>query len=308
MRAFTLDSFDSAPRLRDDLPEPHPDHNELLVRVRASSVNPADAAIAGGMLKEMVEHDFPVTLGRDFAGTVERTGSSVRDHQAGDDVYGFLLHANPTIHDGSWTELVTVPEDNFVAAKPAGVDHAHAGAAPLAGVTALAALDALTPAQGETVLVIGATGGVGTFFVQLAAETGAHLIAPALPEDEQYLRDLGVTEILERDADLQSSVRQRHPDGVDAVLDVVNFAPQNALLRDGGRLASPLGAAGQGAQRFNLMAQPTPDNLRRLADRLDSGNLRVEIQKTYDLADAADALNELANEHTQGKVALALDE
>jgi NADPH:quinone reductase len=145
MRAFTLDSFDSEPRLRDDLTEPRPADNELLVRVHASSVNPADAAIAAGMLKEMAEHDFPVTLGRDFAGTVEQTGGSVRRYQPGDEVYGFLLHANPTIHDGSWTELITVPEDNFVAVEPAGLDHSEAGAAPLAGVSALAALDALRP-------------------------------------------------------------------------------------------------------------------------------------------------------------------
>jgi len=101
MRAFTLDSFDSPPRLRDDLPEPHRADDQLLVRVRASSVNRADAAIVGGMLKQMIERDFPVTLGRDFAGTVEQTGGSVGRYQPGDEVYGFLLHANPTIRDGS---------------------------------------------------------------------------------------------------------------------------------------------------------------------------------------------------------------
>jgi len=307
MRAFSLDSFDSPPRLRDDLPEPHPADNQLLVRVSASSVNPADAAIAGGMLKEMIEHDFPVTLGRDFAGTVEQTGGSVGRYQPGDEVYGFLLHANPTIHDGSWTELIAVPEDNFVAAKPGSLDLAHAGAAPLAGITALAALDALAPVQGETVLVIGATGGVGTFFVQLAAAADVHLIAPGLPEDEDYLRDLGVTEILERRADLETTVGQRHPDGVAAILDLVNFTPQEALLKEGGRLASPLGAAGEGAQRFNLMAQPNPENLQRLADLLDTKTLRVHIQETYDLAHAGDALQHLTGRHTQGKVGLTVD-
>jgi NADPH:quinone reductase-like Zn-dependent oxidoreductase len=307
MRAFTLDSFDSPPRLRDDLPEPRPADNELLVRVHASSANPADAAISAGMLKDMAEHGFPVTLGRDFAGTVEQTGGSIAHYQPGDEVYGFLLHANPTIHDGSWTELITVPEDNFVAAKPANIDHPHAGAASLAGVTALAALGALAPAQGETVLVIGATGGVGSFFVQLAAETGAHLIAPALLEDDQYLRDLGVTEVLARNADLETTVRQHHPEGVEAILDLVNFTPQETLLREGGRLASPLGAAGEGPQRFNLMAQPTPDNLRRLADRIDSGTLGVHIDETYDLAHAGEALQHLTSRHTRGKIGLTLD-
>jgi len=307
MRAFTLDSFDSPPRLRDDLPEPHPGDDELLVRVQASSVNPADAAIAAGMLKDMAEHDFPVTLGRDFAGTVEQTGSSVTRYQPGEEVYGFLLHADPTVHDGSWTELITVPEDNFVATKPANLDHAHAGAAPLAGITALAALDALAPAQGETVLVIGATGGVGSFFVQLAAETGADLIAPALPEDDEYLRDLGVTEVLDRNADLETTVRQHHPEGVDAILDLANFTSQEALLREDGRLASPLGAAGEATNRFNLMAQPTPDNLKRLADCIDSGTLGVHIHEIYGLAHAGEALHHLTSQHTQGKIGLTVE-
>jgi NADPH:quinone reductase-like Zn-dependent oxidoreductase len=307
MRAFTLDSFDSAPRLRDDLPEPRPAGRELLVRVHASSVNPADAAIAAGVLKEMVEHDFPVTLGRDFAGTVEKTGDTVSRYQPGDEVYGFLLHANPTVHDGSWAELITIPEDNFLAAKPESLDLANAAVTPLAAITALAARDALAPITGETILVIGATGGVGSFFVQLATRAGAHVIAPALPEDERYLRDLGVTEIIDRNADLETTVRQRHPDGVDAILDLVNFTPQEALLKGSGRLASPLGAAGKGAQRFNLMAQPTPENLHSLAELFDNGTLRVPIQRTYEFAQANDALNDLANKHTQGKLALTTD-
>jgi NADPH:quinone reductase-like Zn-dependent oxidoreductase len=128
MRAFTLDSFDSPPRLRDDLPEPRPTNDELLVRVHASSVNPADAAIAAGLLKEMAEHEFPVTLGRDFAGSVEETGDDVTRCKVGDEVFGFVLHANPTVRQGSWAELITLPEDNFVAAKPPSVDMAHAGA------------------------------------------------------------------------------------------------------------------------------------------------------------------------------------
>src|SRR5581483_5153113 len=112
MRAFTLDSFASPLRLRGDLPEPEPGDDHLLVRVRASSVNPVDAAIAAGRRKDMVGHDFPVVLGRDFAGTVVQTGGSVSRHRSGDEVYGFLLYANPTVRDGSWAELIAVPEDN----------------------------------------------------------------------------------------------------------------------------------------------------------------------------------------------------
>jgi NADPH:quinone reductase len=100
MRAFTLDGFESTPRLRDDLPAPGAGAGELIVRVHASSVNPVDAAIASG-LKGMAEYEFPVTLGRDFAGVVEEPGSGVTRHDVGDEVFGFVLHANPAVHDGS---------------------------------------------------------------------------------------------------------------------------------------------------------------------------------------------------------------
>ena len=281
MRAFALDNVDASPGLRDDLPEPQPSANELLVRVHASSVNPVDAAIVSGVLKEMLEHDFPVTLGRDYCGVVERVGDGVSLHRPGDAVYGFLPAANPTVHEGSWAPLITVPEDEFVASKPPGLSFAEAGAAPVAGITALAAFDALSPERDEALLVIGATGGVGSFFVQLAAAAGAQVIAPALDEDAGYLRDLGAAVIHDRDADLLSSVREQHPEGVDAILDLVSFAPQDALLKDGGRLASPLGAAGDGPLRFNLMARPTAANLERLAALLDDGTLRVHIQQSF---------------------------
>jgi NADPH:quinone reductase len=297
VRAVTLDSFDSPPRLRDDMPEPSPSDNDVVVRVLASSANPADAAVAGGAVKEMIQHDFPVTLGRDFAGVVEGTGEQV---------YGFVPLSNPTVHSGSWAELITVPEDKWFAAKPRKLDAAAAGVTPLAALTALGAFDALAPAGNETVLVIGATGGVGTFFVQLAAGAGAQVIAPALAEDEEYLRDLGATEILDRDADLDTALRERHAEGVDAILDVVNYAPQEQLLKAAGRIASPLGAAGEGPQRFNLMTQPAPEDLRHLAELLDNGTLRVHVQESYELERAGEALQALAENHTQGKLSITM--
>ena len=306
MRAFTLDGFDAQPALRDDIAEPEAGDDRLLVRVRASSVNPVDVFLASGALKEMVEHEFPVILGRDFAGTVEEVGSGATRYGVGDEVFGFLVHANPTVHDGAWAELITVPEDNFVTAKPRTVDFAEAGAAPLAAITALAAFDALAPAEGETVLVVGATGGVGSFFVQLAADAGANVIAPALPEDDEYLRGLGVDEVVDRNADVAAAVRERHADGVDAILDVVSREPEASLLKDGGRLASPLGAAGEGAGRFNVMAVPSPQNLQRLAELLDGGRLRVPIQQSYGLAHAGEALQALSATHTRGKLGLTI--
>jgi NADPH:quinone reductase-like Zn-dependent oxidoreductase len=306
MRALTLDSFDAAPALRDDLPEPELGDNELLVRVHASSVNPVDVFIAGGALKEMVEHEFPVTLGRDFAGVVEQVGSGVRLYAVGEEVFGFLPHANPTVHEGSWAELITVPEDNFVAAKPRNVDLAQAGAAPLAAITAITAFDAVALTDGQIVLVVGATGGVGSFFVQLAAAAGAKVIAPAFTEDQEYLRGLGVGELIDRESDVGAAVRELHPDGVDALLDAVSQAPDTSLLKEGGRLASPIGAAGEGPGRFNIMAEPTPANLQRLAELLETDRLRVPIQRSYALEQAGEALQALPTTHTQGKLSVTI--
>lgn len=308
MRGFTLSGFDAAPALRDDLPAPTPSENQVLIRVRASSVNPVDAAIAGGMLRGMIEHDFPVVLGRDYSGVVEQVGSGVARHRAGDEVFGFVRHANPTVHEGSWAELIAVP-DNVIAPAPAGIELSAAGAAPLAGITAIAAIDALAVSDGDTVLIVGATGGVGTVAAQLATDAGATVIAPALPEDEEYLRALGVTAFVDRRADVATAVRELHPDGVDALLDLVSSTPEAldayaATLKLGGRASSPNGAAGDGPGRANIMAAPTTENLQRLARLLEGSTITIPIQQTYTITDAADALQALVTRHTQGKLAV----
>jgi NADPH:quinone reductase len=307
MRAITLDSADTAPALRDDLPGPSPASNEVLVRVHASSVNPVDNSIAAGMLAQMgVQYDYPVILGRDYAGIVEQVGGAVSGYQPGDRVFGFLLHANPTARDGAWAELITVTDDLSIAPVPEGVDLAVAGAAPLAGITAIAAVDALDLSNGDVLLVAGATGGVGSLAVQLAANAGATVVAPARSEDEQYLRDLGVSEIVPREGDVAASVRERFPDGVDALLDLVNYAPgsYDDALRDGARVASPTGAAGEGPGRTMVMATPSRENLQRLGALLADGTLRVPVQASYPLAQAREALAALAAQHTQGKLAI----
>jgi NADPH2:quinone reductase len=309
MKAVTLDAFDTPPALRDDLPAPTPAPNEVLVRVHAASVNPADNGIASGMLKQMgLEYEFPVILGRDYAGVVEKVGADLTRYAPGDEVFGFLLHANPTVREGSWAELIAVPEDMFIGRAPQGVDVATAGAAPLSGIAAITAIDALELSEGDTVLIVGATGGVGSLAVQLAARAGATVVAPALPEDEAYLRELGVSELLPREDDLAAVARERRPEGFDAVLDLVNHAPglPAILVKDGGRVASPTGAAGEGPGRTMVMAAPTPENLERLALVLADGTLRVPIQATYELAQAPDALTALATTHTQGKLAIRI--
>jgi NADPH:quinone reductase len=307
VKAIALTAFETPPALTD-LSAPTPEPNELLVRVHASSVNPADNGIATGMLKQMgVDYEFPAVLGRDYAGVVEQVGADVSRYTVGDKVFGFVLHANPTVHDGSWAELIAVPEDT-TAHIPEGVDIATAGASPVAGIAALLSIDALGLSSGDTALIVGATGGVGSIAVQLAAHAGATVVAPALPEDENYLRNLGVSELLPRDGDFAAAARERHPDGFDAVLDLINYAPgaPATLVKDGGRVASPTGAAGDGPGRTMIMAASTPENLQRFGRLLADRTIRVPIQATYELAQAPDALTTLADRHTQGKLAIRI--
>jgi NADPH:quinone reductase len=302
MKAIAWNELGAQPTLRDDLPKPTPGAGK--VRVHASSVNPVDNGIAAGLMKDMVPHEFPVTLGRDFAGVVEQV-ADVTEVSAGDEVFGFVPAMGPTVHAGSWAESIVVPEAGLTRT-PDGVDTATAGAAPLAAVTAAMCVDALDLSPGDRVLIIGATGGVGSIAAQLATAAGATVLAPALPEDEQYLRGLGVTEGLPRDGDVVAAVRERHPDGVDAIVDLVNYAPgsYDAALKDGGRVSSATNAAGDGPGRANVVTAPSPEILGRIAQHLADGTLKVPIQQTYDLAQAPDALQALGANHTQGKLAL----
>ena len=300
MRAFVLPSFDEPPSLREDLPEPTPADGEVLVRVRWSSANPVDNGIASGGMMGRLDHEFPVTIGRDFGGVVEETG---------EEVYGFIRHAEPKVHAGTWAELIAVTADFSIAVRPESLDLEAAGSAALAGITAMACVDAVELSPDNSVLIVGANGGVGVFAVQLAVQAGARVIAPGLPEDEAFLRELGVSEVIDRDADLSSSVRELEPDGVDAIIDSANrdsarFEEGAAVLREGGRGSSPTGAAGEGPGRSNVGAAPTVENLERLARLIDEGGMKVPIQRRYELSDAAQALADLAGTHKQGKLAV----
>ena len=154
--------------------------------------------------------------------------------------------------------------------------------------------------------VAGATGGVGSLAVQLAARAGARVLAPALPEDESFLRELGVSDVVPRDGDVAAAVRELVPDGVDALLDLVNYAPgtYEAALKPDARVASPTGAAGDGPGHANIMATPSRENLQRLGALLAHGTLRIPVQATYPLAQATEALAALTGQHTQGKLAI----
>jgi NADPH:quinone reductase-like Zn-dependent oxidoreductase len=300
MKAFALTTPDQPARLVE-LPEPEVAPNGLAIDIRAASVNGFDVYQASGGLVGMMEHALPTVVGRDFAGVVVGGGSNRSDVAVGDEVLGFIPSA-PPLHDGTYTDRLTT--DNIVIArKPAGLPFETAAAIPLAGATALDAVDAISIEPGDVVLIAGATGGVGSFAIQLAVQSGATVIATAQRGDEDaFVRDLGASDTIDYSTgDVASAVRASYPDGIAALIDTVNrgdaFAPMADLVRDGGRIATTLGAADvealaqRNVRATNVMGSPTTEKMATLADAVAAGSLRVEIQRTFPLNDAAGALD-----------------
>ena len=318
MRAVAMMDFDSGASLQE-LPVPEPASNELLVRVYGSSVNGMDMGIAGGHMKDMMEYEFPVVLGRDFAGVVEGVGPAVSRYRVGDEVIGFV--SKPTLHDGTWADYVVVPEDGQLAPKPTSLDFGQAGALPLAGASAVLAVEAVAPGAGESVLVVGAGGGVGGYVVQMAAGRGAHVIATARPEDEERLRALGVAETIDYTAsDVAAAVRERHPEGVHVLVDCVPWAPtwSDALtelaakvVREGGRVVSTLNAVrpeeleARNITGTNVMAIFQTGGVARVAELADAGKLTVPVDTVRPLTEAVAALEQFAR-GKRGKIIITV--
>jgi NADPH:quinone reductase len=307
MKAFVLRDYDTQPAV-EDVPTPQAGPGEVLVRVRAASVNGFDRGLVAGMLRGMMEYPFPVVLGRDFAGTVEAVGDGVGRFAPGDAVFGAV--ADPaTLFSRSFAEYLAVPEAPHLARVPAGVDITQAGALGTAGAAALQAVDAVAPNPGETVLVSGATGGVGAYAVQLAAARGATVIATARAGDaSDFVRGLGAAHAVDHTGDLAAQVRAIAPGGVDAVVHAAgDVAELGALLAPNGRLASvllmsPDQAGLEGVQVTAVMANPDAGTLDRLAAEVAAGRLRVPIQRTYPLDQASQALADFSG--ALGKVVI----
>jgi NADPH:quinone reductase-like Zn-dependent oxidoreductase len=253
-----------------------------------------DLFTLNGMVQHMMPYEFPITLGRDFAGTVAAVGPGVEDLTVGDAVFGMILPV--PLHDGTFAEQARVPASG-AAKRPDALDPGDAGALGLAGGAARAAVDALALTGGETVLVVGATGGVGSYAVQMAKVLGAVVLATAAPgQEEEFVRGLGADHTVDHTGDLATAVRELCPKGVDCVVHLAGDGASLAeLLVPGGRLASTLGVGpdavqGRDVQAIPVMTIPNRDLLDGLAAAVVRGDLRVARSTTYPLEQAAQAV------------------
>jgi NADPH:quinone reductase len=308
MKAIATTDF-GAPVTLVEISTPEPGEGEILVRVASSSINGFDLSVASGRLKGMMEHRFPVVLGKDFAGTVEVIGPGVDGFAEGDAAFGVVMKSE--LGDGCFGERVATPAA-FAARVPDDVDAATAGALGLAGTAAHDAVEAVEPQQGETVLVSGATGGVGIIAVQLLKARGAYVIATASTDEEiAFVREHGADDVVDYRGDLAAEVGEKYPRGVDALLHFAGDGAQlAALVAPGGGLASTLGLSAEQLDRDDLtvvpvMANPVTATLAKLADAAAAGVIRVPITRTYGLHDVPRGLADFAA-GTLGKLAIRI--
>jgi NADPH:quinone reductase-like Zn-dependent oxidoreductase len=281
MKSFAVTARDTQPTLTD-LPQPEPAAGEVLVEVELASVNGFDLSVAAGYVWDMIPHEFPVVLGRDLVGTVTAVG-----------------------------EYVALPVD-AVAVLPEGVSTEAAATTGLAGVAALDSLRALNIQAGDTVLISGATGGVGSIALQLAVAAGATVIATGKPGPEaEYVTSLGAQHVVDWSGDVAAQVKAIAPQGVDKALHAAGDpAAVGAALRPGATVASPRSADNAQLGRddvtaVQIMAAATGEKVARLLEHVASGGLRVNVETTVPLDRAHEAHAAFAD-GTLGKVLVAV--
>ena len=323
MKAVVRDVYGAPDVLRlQEIDRPEVTDDELLVRVRATSVNPADwhaltgtpyvARLGTGLLKPK-----PERLGIDFAGTVEAVGSNVKQFQPGDEVFGAT--------SGAFAEYVGVLEDRAAVSKPANLTFEAAAAVPVAGLTALQGLRDHGHIQpGQKVLINGASGGVGTFAVQIAKALGAEVTGVCSTRNADLVRSLGADHVIDYTREDFTGSARRY----DLLLDIAGsrswseckrvLNPTATLVIVGGpkknRLLGPLShvvkvsvaAMGSSQKAFFFIAKTNKPDIVILQELLASGKVRSVIDKRHGLGEIAGALRELEQGHAPGKIVITV--
>jgi NADPH2:quinone reductase len=313
VKAWIADDYGPPSSLRfGEIETPRVADGTVLVRMRAAAVNPFDVKLITGAVKDFVPLKAPYVPGMDGSGVIDSVGAGVTEYAPGDAVLGFFTAG------GTLGEFAVISGGSGLARKPDALDFAHAAAIPEAGLTAMTILRALDLREGQRLLVVGATGGIGLFLTQLARSRGAQVVATARAEDREYIRAIGADEAVDYVVgDVSTQVRARYPGGVDAIADLVDsgaalLAIAAALKRDGTLVSSLYGpeesAFPNGVRVHYIQNRPQPGDLAELARLAAMGKLRVEIGKIYPFVEAPKALSDLTDpaKHTRGKLVVTI--
>jgi NADPH:quinone reductase-like Zn-dependent oxidoreductase len=302
VRAVTVSGLGAVPELTDR-PVPEPGRGEVLVRMSAAGLNPFDWKVIDGALKDVA---FPLVIGTDGAGTVERVGADVTGLQPGDPVFGQFSRARQG--RGSYAEYA-VAAQNAIATAPRTIALSEAAAVPTAGMTAMNLVDRVGDAG--RLLVVGATGGVGTFVTQIASARGIGVIATASGNKADLMRALGAYEVVDHGA---GPVAEQVDPPVDALIDLVGGTERlTALLpavRPGGLVLSPVFSVPEaglpGVEAHNFSSAASAELLERLAQEIDAGHIRVVIGDTVTLGQAPEAIARSRAGRARGKTVIVI--
>jgi NADPH:quinone reductase-like Zn-dependent oxidoreductase len=305
MKAIVLHEYGGPEVLKyEDVPRPEPKDDQILIRVVAAGVNPVDGLIRSGMFANE-KRAFPIILGGDIAGVVEKVGSKIAKFKPGDPVFAYVSLDS----SGGYAQYALVTERE-AAAKPKSLTYVEAAAVPIVALTAWQALvDTAKLSAGQTVLIHGGSGGVGTFAIQIAKARGAKVIATASTANQDLLKQLGADVTIDY-------TKQKFDDiakDVDVVLDSIGkdtLARSYGVVRKGGFIVSLVARPDRdelnrhGIQGAALSVEPNSEELAEIGKLIDEGKIKVIVSQTFPLSEATKAQERVATGHTRGKIVL----
>jgi NADPH:quinone reductase-like Zn-dependent oxidoreductase len=305
MKAIRIHAYGGAENLHyDEVSRPIAKQGEVLVQVYAAGVNPVDWKIREGFLKQVFDYPLPVIVGTDFSGIVAAVGEGVTTLQPGQEVYGVV----DMMLSGAYAEYA-LGYVEAIAPKPKTLDFIHAASVPIVAMTAWQALFEEANLQlGQTILIHGAAGGVGSYAIQFAKWKGAQVIATASAANADYVQSLGADQVINYVAQpFEQQVKE-----VDVVLDLVGGETQARswqALRASGVLVSTVGVSQidipQGIRAVAVFVNPKINGqLQQIAQLIDAGQIKVIVERTFDLAEAAKAQEFSQHMHPRGKLVL----
>ena len=309
MRAFAVDAFGEQGSIRE-VPDPVPGEGEVLVRVTAAGLSATDLAILAGWMQGYYEHVFPLIPGIDAAGVVEAIGPGVTDFKAGDSVYGFVRR--PVMGMGTFAERVALPVTGILH-KPMSMRDEEAAVVPYSALTAAAAVDAAALRPGDSVVILGATGGVGSYATQMAAAAGARVIAITRGDYGDYARLMGAEDVIDyTTSDPVEALRQRAPKGVDAEIDLVGMPDLtngvSSIVHAGGHVVSVVmppdveALAARGVEGIMTTRIVMEHRLGEICGQIVGGAIKLPAIQEFRFDQISDALALQATRHVRGKL------
>ena len=310
MKAVVIHEYGGAEVLKyEDVPQPEPKQDQLRIRVIAAGVNPVDGMIRSGMLDKEGRRTFPIILGGDISGVVEKVGSEITRFKPGDPVFAYVSLDN----SGGYAQYALVTERE-AAPKPRSLIYVEAAAVPIVALTAWQALiDTAKLKAGQTVLIHGGSGGVGSFAIQIAKAHGAKVIATASTANQELLKQLGADVVIDYTKQNFENIAK----DVDVVLDSIGkdtLARSYGVMKKGGIIVSlvarpdPAELAKHGIRGEALSVDPNSDELSEIGKLIDEKKINVIVSQTFPLSEARKAQEQVATGHTRGKIVLKVAE